>query len=183
MNTEINNKEMEARKNNAGFSLIELSVALIIIAFAIAGVVISFGETSNKTKTNAIVTDLFAVKDSVATLYSGRSNYTGLTNNILISSDSLPDNMVNGTSNLINTYKGQITAIPADNLGTDDSFSITFTNIPVEACVAISAYPFSNDLVSLTINGTNYTDRPSPANIVTNCNSSSPTTLIWQFLG
>jgi len=171
------------RLRQRGLTLIEAAMVLGIAALVGAGVMLYFQNASIASKTNEAMRQLANVQQSVRSVYSGQSSYTGLAATDLINTRAVPQSMVQGGTNLRNAFNGGITLAAANTGGgTANSFSVTFSQVPNEACSKMSTMDLGNGLVSLVVNGNTFTSPPTAAAASAACGTGNGTqSLTWTF--
>lgn len=137
---------------NQGFTLIELSIA-IVAALVLIGIGLYFyNNVKNETGAMNATNGVTAISSAVKALYPNPS-YTGLTSALLIQAGKAPQNMVSGAvgaQTLVNNWGGTVTVLPANyNGGTANAMAITFPNVPRSACNSVVAAAGANFQVIL----------------------------------
>ena len=114
----MRNRRTPQKKNQAGYTLLELAISLVVIAALIAG-------SSNFTQMN----------NAIRTKFSDQGSFQGLTNATLISNGIVPESMLSGAANTINTSWGTpATYVSASVFGApDDGFTASIP-VPAKSC-------------------------------------------------
>lgn len=126
------------KKGQAGYSLLEITmVAGIIIIFSVA-VIIGYRIASDSTNLNKAVNNLNSLTAGVRNIFATQGDYNGLTNAVIVSSNSIPEDMrVPGNTTQIKSpwANNGITVTPVNVGGTaDDGFEMKWNNVPRSAC-------------------------------------------------
>lgn len=179
--------EMKAGfRRQTGVTLVELLIGIVVIGLVIAGIMIAAQKVFVGNETNRAATSVATLASNVKGYYDTPS-YAGLTNTVVIDANLAPQNMVSG-ANLVNEWGGTVTVVPA-TLGAvaNNAISITYTDIPTEACAKLSTQTATNfDQVSID-DGTTVTVVVTPANRVINraavaaaCGGAAIVSMTWQ---
>ncbi len=171
-------RELPSLKKQAGLSIIETVIAIIIGLIVIAGVFVLVGRAFSGNKISSAEQDILALRTNVKQLYAGQANFTGLANSVVVNGKLVPNDMLNGTS-IVDQWNGAVTVTP-DAVVT--SFDITLTNVPTAACVQLATFA-AGQWVDVTVGGTqvqgvgfigNTTSAASTA-----CAGSNVNTITW----
>ena len=156
----------------AGFSMGELAVALLIIALLSIGYLYMFGSNSEDTDIENAKTHITSIRKAVGATYTNKV-YTGITSAKLVQSGKLPDNLVSGTT-IVNPF-GEIVAVTATSVGggTDNAFVHTEPGFTRSACnTIVSIYAdlyYQIDVGATTVKST--TVSPTTDAILTACDN------------
>ena len=131
-------KNTKRKIGQSGFSLLEITmVAGIIILFSVAAIV-GYRMASDSANMNKAITSLNSLTAGVRNMFATQGDYNGLTNAVLLTSNSVPEDMRAGTStSKIKSpwHDDGIDLKPANVGGTaDDGFVIQFKDVPARAC-------------------------------------------------
>lgn len=129
---------MKSKLRQAGFSLLEIvMVAGIIIVLSVAAIV-AYQSAQQATNMNTAVSNLNSLTASIRNTFATQGDYTGLTNAVVLSSNSLPENMrvsAAGTTIKSPFANDGVDVAPANVGGTaNDGFKITFKNVTGRQC-------------------------------------------------
>lgn len=155
---------------NKGFTLIELSIA-IVAALVLIGIGLYFyNNVKNETGAMNATNGVTAISSAVKALYPNPS-YTGLTGALLIQAGKAPANMISGTgtsATLVNNWGGTVTVLPvAYNGGTDNAMEITYPSVPRSACNSVVSAAGAN-FQKIDVNSTVVKDDSAATPIVAN---------------
>ena len=138
MNNEHLLKKMEnTAGKQAGFSLIEISIVLVIMAGLIAAVVAFSTDTKMTAKSSEEVATLVASSDIISTHFDG--DFTDISNDVVkqIISKNLLKKMTKGAASgtLVNQFGQVMTYDPATVNGVNNGGYTLTTSYPKETCV------------------------------------------------
>lgn len=145
--TKINNK-----KEEKGLSLIESAMVLALAATVTAGVMFYYQSASDSNKTQAAISEVMSATSAINGLYIGQSDYSNLTEQVLINSSAIPDNYKKN-GKLTNPFGGELTVASA---GTDTAYGyrIELTKLPKSACVSLATLNLGTSAAGYGINHT-----------------------------
>lgn len=148
-----------------GFSLIEILLVLSVIFVMMVSIFYLYPKIKTKNNANNEISNIKVIKSSIKSLYSSRSSYEGLGNDIAIKSKIFPENMVKD-GKVINSFKGSVEVEPAtsddmyvgspsdygtDSLTKNGYFTINYYGVPHDECVAIVTAE-QNDFIRVQVN-------------------------------
>ena len=153
--------------------LIGVVVTIITLAF-VGGYIAS---VFSGTKVAQSASELSTVISNVQGLYASQPDFNGLTETVAVQGDVFPSSMVNLTNDTaVDAWMGQVTV----EEGTSPTeFTVEFDSVPSVACNKLSMSYQSDNLVSLTVNGTAVTVPVTPAAISPICSASNNNAIIW----
>jgi len=187
--TPVNEIQEEEVKGRKGVTLIEALFVLGIMAVLIGMVMVLLSQTTSSTKTNQLTEEVTTIVDAVHQLYQGQASYSGLDTSVLAQSGLLPNRYVgtggtNGGSNIVNPFGSNVTVTgqsgSAGSSGVSAYFEVDIGTVPQAACVKVLTTDFGSGMLNRTP-GTNTTGPESPANLSTDCPSSSSTDIQFTF--
>lgn len=182
MKTEI--KMINSRQ--AGVTLVELLIGIVVIGLVIAGVMIAAQKVFTGSETNRAASSVAMLASNVKGIYTSSPSYAGLTNAVVINGNLAPESMVSG-ANLVNEWGGAVTVVPA-TLGAvaNNAISITYADVPTEACMKLAVQTATNfDQVTVDngtpVNVVTPTNRVvDQAAVATACGGAATVSMIWQ---
>jgi len=134
-------KQMNLGFKQAGVTLIELIVGLVIIALIVSGALALFGTAQSSQTSTQMVQDLTSLRSTTKALFLGQGNYGTATtslNNILVTAKRVPSTMMIDTTTTPNTITHSLNGtVNVDVAATNTQFTITLTNIPADVCVPL----------------------------------------------
>lgn len=138
-----------------GVTLIEVSIAISIMAIMAAAILWAFQSSNVARQTEMVMQEIATIKTAATSLYGNTSDYSGINSEVLISSRMLPRRMHQGANELRSIFNTTInvSSVNVDG-GTDNGLEITFTRIPAEPCIQIANIDLGTSLQSVTIDGT-----------------------------
>lgn len=129
-------KKMNNKKT--GFSLIELLLVLGIIAALAITAFMVFPKVSSKNTIQTEVANINMILAGANAMYAGVSTYDGISNEVLINANVVPEKMISGSDEdkvLLNGYKGTVEIKSSkDFLG---KLEITYKGVPKSDCVGL----------------------------------------------
>ena len=124
-----------SNKKKLGALSLEAIAVIAFIAFLITGALYSMNLMFRDGRINDAMTNLQLINTKVNELYSYSPDFTGLDAEKLIRSGNAPSGMINSSRDGLRSYWGVIRLGPTNSdSGTDNTFSVTFENVPSEVC-------------------------------------------------
>lgn len=162
----------------AGMTLMELIVALAIIAAVIVGALSLFGNAQSSQNSTQMLKDLTAVRSATQTVFMGQGGYgTASLNSTLITANKIPTTMsVSGST--INTANGGTLTIT----GNTQNFTMALTNVPADECTSLltnSSTGWSSVKVGTSAAITTFPVSPAVATAAAQCGGTAPFTITW----
>lgn len=147
--TKINNK-----KEEKGLSLIESAMVLALAATVTAGVMFYYQSASDSNKTQAAISEVMSATSAINGLYIGRSDYSGLSESVLINSSAIPDNYKDQQNTKIRNPFGGNLSVKAKGASSQASFGyhITLDNLPKSACVSLATLNLGTSAAGYGVN-------------------------------
>jgi len=150
------------RKNKKGFTLTEVLLVLGLAAIIIIIIFMSYPKVRASQQVEAESKNIAAMQAGARSLYSSTANYAGLTNEIAIKANIIPDNMLQNSdgSTILNAWKGDVTIKSDGNThsGEDDSgFYIRYVRLMPEACSKLVT-SVAGSFYEINVNGTTVKD-------------------------
>ena len=138
------------KNNQSGRSMVEMLGVLAIIGVLSAGGLAGYSKAMFKHKLNNTMDQITMLVTNIRTMYGTQGNYDGLNNGSAVNLGIVPAVMDGGSGSgsargLTNPFKGTvtITAIDMGNV-TKGGFTLTYTGLPVEACIALATSDFGS---------------------------------------
>lgn len=147
--TKINNK-----KEEKGLSLIESAMVLALAATVTAGVMFYYQSASDSNKTQAAISEVMSATSAINGLYIGRSDYSGLSESVLINSSAIPDNYKDQQNTKIRNPFGGNLSVKAKGTNSQAGFGyhITLDNLPKSACVSLATLNLGTSAAGYGVN-------------------------------
>ena len=123
-----------------GFALIEM-LALAAVSAMLAAVAWGGYQRSSERRTVASEADtVAAIARNTARTYASRGDYGALTQNSALSQGIFPARLITGNGAVANAWGGAVNlaAVSTDGGATNNGFTITYSNVPSSACVALA---------------------------------------------
>jgi len=119
----------------SGFTLIELSIVMVILALLIGAAASMFGPSSDKGKSSVLVSNIAEIVANASSFKTvGKTTFTGINIQWMVDRGLLPKPWGDGTT--ANPWGGSYTA--AVNSTNASQLQVTATSVPNESCLAIA---------------------------------------------
>lgn len=167
---------MNKKMSQMGATLLEVLMVVGIITVITVSALSFFNSTNEASKIQEATKNLGTLTAGVRNMFNSQGNYNGLTNDVILTGNSVPPSMRNGnsTTDLKHGWNSAgITVAPATQVSADDSFTITYVDVPQEACVEIVSSTY-RQYDSVEVEGTAIT---GVADIATSC--VEPSSIVW----
>ena len=163
-------RRLAARKNQKGYSIIELSIALAIVSIILVTALTGVQRILRSNKVNEDLKGLNLAASKIGVMLSNVQTTTGITQGNLVALRVFEDFRVNTATNTVtNAFGGNITVAPNTNaLGTvpaEGGLIIYSSAIPPEACsdyisglAPISSHIYATSAAAPAVNGGVYAD-------------------------
>jgi len=136
-------KQMKLGFKQAGVTLIELIVGLVIIALIVAGALALFGTAQSSQTSTQMVQDLTSLRSTTKALFLGQGNYgtaSANLNDLLVTAKRVPTTVLVDSSTTPDTLTHSLNGTMNVAVGaTNNQFTITLTNIPADVCIPLMA--------------------------------------------
>ena len=197
------------KNNQTGRSMVEMLGVLAIIGVLSAGGLAGYSKAMFKHKLNSTMDQITMLVTNIRTMYGTQASYNGLTNGQAVQLGIVPAVMgtdTGSTATLTNPFKGSVTidgtATAKSGAAAGTAFTVLYTGLPTEACIALSTTDFGSgagsgfigvdigttstvnvgDVASSTSRGEGNAYAMSAA--ITACNASGTkdnASIIWKF--
>lgn len=167
-------QDPEGESRQAGITLLEVGMALLVTVFVIIGILALFGGIFSTSKVTNETNYLTSLAGNVENTYGTNHNYgtSDLTAG-LVSTKNAPAPMIVGTG-LVNSWGGAVTVT-----GANQFFTLQETNVPQKECIQL-AQTGSVSPSAISINGTAQTLPLTSAAAAAGCTSATANTILWQ---
>ncbi|MFZ9034856.1 MAG: type 4 pilus major pilin [Francisellaceae bacterium] len=91
-------KDMQTKKKQSGFSLLEIMMALAIVAVIVVGVIVLYGRVSGSSATTQTVQEITQISQSIKSLYASSGDYSGIDNKTVIDAGAVDQKNYSGTT-------------------------------------------------------------------------------------
>lgn len=130
------NKVGIIRKQQGGFTLLELMIAAVLLALGIAGIYKGVTDYMSNDRANREMKELPTIITAIQQKYAQRQNYAGATTAGLINLGVFPQSWVSGAT-LQNRWGGTVTVGTATLVSANDALTLTFTQMPQAECADV----------------------------------------------
>ena len=132
------------KNEQSGRSMVEMLGVLAIIGVLSIGGISGYSKAMAKYRVNKTLDQISMLVMNIRSLFSASVDYSGLEDKTAIQMGIIPRDMLpSGTTettaeSIINAYQGSVFLSVGDEGGDNRSFSVEYTGLPREACVAIA---------------------------------------------
>lgn len=175
-------KALRSKRNVKGFTLIELSIVIIVGALLLAVALVIARSVLADNRANDELKELPVIITRVQKLYANRPNFAGLTTTLAIAQNVFPDSRVASTTTVNNRWGGTITMAPVTIASANDAVDATYTLVPKSECLAVIPQ-VENNMRTITVGGTVVKADGALTDLTalgTQC-GTSPTTIVYRF--
>jgi len=139
-----------------GFAMIEL---LAIAAASIALTAVAWGGYQRSAERRTVATEadtVAAIARNTARTYASRGDYGALTQSSALAQGVFPARLITANGSVANAWGGAVNlaAVSTDGGATNNGFTITYSNVPSSACVALATNAGSG-FAEVTVRNTN----------------------------
>lgn len=149
------------KNEQSGRSMVEMLGVLAIIGVLSIGGISGYSKAMAKFRVNKTLDQISMLVMNIRSLYSGNINYTGLSDQVAIQMGIIPRDMLPAgkteadATAIINAYQGAVLLTVGNTGGAGRSFTVAYTGLTREACVAIATADWGSQagsgLVSISI--------------------------------
>lgn len=136
MRTTRHGSTRNLRQQQGGFTLVELLIAAVLLALAIAGIYKGVADYMSNDRANREMKELPAIITAIQQKYAQRQNYAGATTAGLINLGVFPQSWVNGNT-VQNRWGGTVTVGTTTLVSANDALTLTFTQVPQAECTDV----------------------------------------------
>jgi prepilin-type N-terminal cleavage/methylation domain-containing protein len=134
-------KQVKFGSKQAGVTLIELIVGLIIIGLIVSGALGLFSSAESSQGSTRMLQDVTALRSNTKGLFLGQGTYgaagTNL-NNLLVTAKRVPNTIKVDTSTTPNTLTHQLNGtVNITSAGGGQTFQLALTSIPADICIPL----------------------------------------------
>lgn len=140
-------KSKEFITDERGDLTLSAGIGIVIALVMVGGILVMAQRAFSSYRLMNTQNNLTMMKIEVQSLYTGSSDYSGLSNNVGISAGVFPSDMVKGAT-VKNAWGGQVTLAPGSDV---TQFSISYSEIPQDVCLKIAQ--LGDDWASIAVNG------------------------------
>lgn len=146
-----NISHIKSLKKQAGWSLIETAIVLILVGGGIVYAISKYNESDESQTANQESTNLVRVAGNIKSKYSTAPDFSAVNTAVLRDQEIFPNEMVSG-ANVHSLFGGPIAVTPADASGTNDSFLLAVAGYSKKVCNKIVEKMDSNTY-AIAVNG------------------------------
>ena len=172
-------------KKQGGFSTVELSLALLIVALIVVAAVVWYVDNLRKNSINANTNEMISVAATAKKKYGQINQYANVTTAIAVTGQVIPTWLRDGVAaTATNSFGGAITVAPATLTGADDALNVAWPNVPRNQCSDI-VIGVNNSARRIQVGGVDVKATDAAINIATveaQCDAADVTT-INMFVG
>lgn len=176
-------KQLKQLKKQAGITLMEVIVGLLIMGLVVSGALSLFGSADASQKGNQMLTDVTALRSAVKGMFAGQGGYgTANINGVLKAANRIPSTMTSDAATppvITHAMNGTVTVT---GTGGGTTFTMVVTNIPTAVCVQLlgnSSTGWSSIQVGTATAITAFPIAPATAASTTNCAASDANTITF----
>ena len=186
------NKANRDFRHERGFTLLELTMSLAIIAVLVGGIVLFFSSASASQKTSDAMYELGDIQQAVHSMYSGQADYSSLGANgaqIISQSQQIPAKWGGGSGSLTDPFGGAVSITAEGNAiaggpGPNGAFIVEMDSIPTSACVKMVTQDLGPSMLGVGVNSSpaGITGPISPVTAQGSCGGGAASNKIfWVF--
>ncbi|WP_167375176.1 type 4 pilus major pilin [Acetobacter malorum] len=147
------------KKDEAGFTPLQISAGLIVLAILVALAVNQINNMFTRQKVDSTLTLLAEINQSAADLcpngnYGGSGNGCDIDIGAIAKDGIAPAYTNQDKTEIIDPFNGQVTIAAATTEQSNDSLSITMPGVSQSACESLATKPVGDGTISVTVNGT-----------------------------
>lgn len=139
-----------------GRSMVEMLGVLAIVGVLSVGGIAGYSQAMSKFKVTKAMDQVQTIITNIRTLYASQRTYTSLTPVQAQAMGILTEESINGSKGL-NPFGGEIQFGVGDSVGSNRTFTITYTGLTSEACVKMATADWGADqssgLITMTVAG------------------------------
>ena len=135
------------KNNQSGRSMVEMLGVLAIIGVLSAGGLAGYSKAMFKHKLNSTMDQITMLVTNIRTMYGTQGNYAGLKGESAINLGIVPAVMGSTSAGLTNPFKGGVAIARFSATGGTDTttgFTLTYSGLPTEACIALASADFGS---------------------------------------
>ncbi|CCO24027.1 type 4 pilus major pilin [Maridesulfovibrio hydrothermalis] len=130
-------------------TLFETLGSLFIALIVFTGSAYMISKAIDNDKISRAQQNLSTFRLDIKNLYAGASDFTGLTTDVAVKNEIVPDNMLKSNGDVRNVWNGAVTVAAG---ATPTTFTITHNEVPKYACAKLATFQVGS-WVSISVNG------------------------------
>lgn len=139
----------EKSQQQGGFTLLETLGALLIGLIVLGSVGLMIAKAIENNKLSTAQQNLSTFRLEIKQLYTGEPDFTGLTTEIAVKNEVVPDGMIKSDDNVRNVWNGPVSVATGTKTTT---FTLTYEDIPKYALVKMASFQ-SGSWEKVDVNG------------------------------
>ena len=168
------------RTKQAGFTLLEVTVVLVIGALLLGGALALFSGASSAQSSNQILSDLTSVRSAVKSTFFGQGGYgTANLNQVLVNAGRVPTT-ITVTTGTPPTLTHGVNSGTLNIVGDTANYIITLTNIPTAVCLALLSGSQGFNRITVGAATAISTFPISPTTASTSCSAAASNTIAFR---
>lgn len=177
------NKYINAKRKQAGMTLMEIIAALAIISAVVVGALALYNSANSSQTSTQLLKDITSIRLATQQLYQGTGTYGAAATNlvpVLITSNKIPTTLTPSGGTTINTPLGGTLAVVAGTGGLN--VVMTLSNVPTDICVALltsASSGWSSVKVGASAALVTFPVSPATATAAANCGGTAPFSIAW----
>ena len=125
-------------KTQQGFALVELGLALLVVAILVVAAVTLYTNNLRQTSISNNVTYIQNIASTAKANYGTRNQYGAVTTAVAVRSHIIPTTLRDGqAATATNPFGAAITTVSSNGTGTADLLTLTWGNVPASQCTEI----------------------------------------------
>lgn len=172
-------KNIVRKKPARGFTLIELLMVLAIGAGLLFAVFVAVNKVQGKALVKEAAENLNLMVADTRAKYKAQGNFDGISPEVLINNRIPPQQMIQGTKNIVDPWNQNIAVASTTVTNANDAVRFTYPAVPRDDCsnfVQAAEGAFGRVTVGTAVVKNLYANPPAPLNITTlgtACSSAS----------
>lgn len=171
------------QKKQRGISMVELTLALIILSVLAGAAYYAFQENSRKNEVKEAIALATTIAGELRSKFGTNNMYGNVTTAVSVQSRAIPEQFrITGTNTAQNSWGGAITTTPVTLTATNDAISLSFANVPQDECMDIViGTQQTGRRISVAGTVVKPTDTTlNLATLATQCESAANVAVVWD---
>jgi prepilin-type N-terminal cleavage/methylation domain-containing protein len=180
---------MSMNRSERGLTLMEISISIVLIGMAAAGLAMFASNVMQGSKTEKVFAEITKIEQTIRSVYQNKQNYSTLDERDLADANLLPESLVDENGR-VRTRFGRVYAygIDIDCAGCEDGFSIVLRGIPSSICQKLATKDYGTRVTRIRVSqdSTNSNYQDVLGNIAlanSQCQIEDSARIRWYFKG